>query len=84
MRVLHKLWRDAFSRGNSNMERSTDRCSRGGKEAAAVRRARCVHTQLHSMNGGLPLAPPPVDLPYLSVVLGNHISPSGILLLSQS
>lgn len=54
-----------------------------GKEVAVVRRARCVHAQLHSINGRVPLAHPPADLPYLSGVLGSHISPTGILLLSQ-
>lgn len=26
-----KLWRDTFSRGNSNTDRSRDRCTRGGR-----------------------------------------------------
>lgn len=40
-----------------------------GKEVAVARRARRVHARLHSINGGVPLAPPPTDLPYLPGVL---------------
>lgn len=53
-----------------------------GKEGAGACRARRVHARLHSINGGVPLAPPPTDLPHLpgvSVVLfplqGFHCSP---------
>lgn len=55
-----------------------------GKEGAGACRARRVHARLHSINGGVPLAPPPTDLPHLPRVFGSAISPSGISLLSWS
>lgn len=55
-----------------------------GKEVAVACRARCVHARLHSINGGVPLALPPADLPYLPGGFGSDICPSGISLLSWS
>lgn len=48
-----------------------------GKEVAVPCRAQRVHAKLHSINGGVPWAPPPGDPPYLPGGFGSDISPFG-------